>query len=342
MNISDIAKLAGVGVGTVSRVLNDHPDVKDETREKVLAIIKKSNYIPNNSARNLKKTHTNSIGVLVRGVFNPLFSEMIDEISKKIVSSGYVMILQHNDYSNQEELFNMISFVKERKLQGLIYLGCNLADMDAKTFENIDIPVVLTSVNTVYDNKISNFSSIGIENSKAAFNATKYLIDLGHKEIGIVLGDKNDIGISRERFLGYIEALIENNLLFDEEKVVYGDYSSRGAYEATLELIQKNKNLTAVFCISDIMAIGASRAIFDSGLKVGEDISIIGFDGMDVVEFNVPAITTIEQPRREMSEMSVDLLLSLLKNKAENKHIVLETKLIERQSCKKISNERGN
>lgn len=336
MNISDIAKIAGVGVGTVSRVLNDHPDVKDETREKVLAIIKKSNYIPNNSARNLKKTHTNSIGVLVRGVFNPLFSEMIDEISKKIVSSGYVMILQHNDYSNQEELFNMISFVKERKLQGLIYLGCNLADMDDKTFENIDIPVVLTSVNTVYDNKISNFSSIGIENSKAAFNATKYLIDLGHKEIGIVLGDKNDIGISRERFLGYMKALLENNLLFDEEKVVYGDYSSRGAYEATLELIKKNKNLTAVFCISDIMAIGASRAIFDSGLKVGEDISIIGFDGMDVVEFNVPAITTIEQPRREMSEMSVELLLSLLKNKAENKHIVLETKLIERQSCKKI------
>lgn len=335
MNISDIAKLAGVGVGTVSRVLNDHPDVKDETREKILSIIKKSNYIPNNSARNLKKTHTNSIGVLVRGVFNPFFSEMIDEISKKIAKNGYTMILQHNDYSEKEELFNMISFVKERKLQGLIYLGCNLAKMDYTTFENIDIPVVLASVNTVYDDGINNFSSIGIENSKEGFNATKYLIDLGHKEIGIVLGDKDDIGISRERFLGYIEALIENKLMFEEEKVVYGGYSSRGAYEGTLELLRKNKNLSAIFCISDIMAIGAAKAIFDSGLKVGEDISIIGFDGMDVAEFNVPSITTVEQPRREMAEMSVELLLNLLKNKTENKHIVLGTKLVERESCKK-------
>lgn len=336
MNISDVAKLAGVGVGTVSRVLNNHPDVKDETRKKVLDIIKTSNYIPNNSARNLKKSNTNTIGVLVRGVFNPFFSEMLDEINKGIVKNGYTMILQHNDYSDSGELFNIISFVKERKLEGLIYLGCNLRELDQTTFEDINIPVVLTSVNTIYNDEINSFSSIGIENSKAAYNAVKYLIDLGHKDVGIVLGVNDDIGIGRERFLGYVDAINESKIEFNEKKVVYGNYSSKGAYDATLELLENNKDLTAIFCISDIMAIGAGKAIHDKGLKIGKDISLIGFDGMDVAEFNIPSITTIVQPREEMAELSVELLLDLMKNKLENKHIVLDTKLVERESCRKI------
>lgn len=336
MNISDIAKLAGVGVGTVSRVINDHPDVKDETRKKVLKIIKEKNYIPNNSARNLKMTNTNSIGVLVRGVFNPFFSEMTEIISKIISKNDYSMILQHNDYCDGGELLNIISFVKERKLQGLIYLGCNLEELDQNTFENIDIPMVLTSVNSTYDEKINSFSSIAIENGKAAYNATKYLIDLGHKNIGIVLGRDDDKGIGRERFLGYIDALNENELKFQEDNVVYGQFTSRGAYEATLDLIDKNKNLTAIFCISDVMAIGVAKAIHDRGMKIGDDISIVGFDGMDIAEFNIPAITTVKQPRKEMAEMSVQLLLDLIKGDLENKHILLDTELIERESCKKI------
>lgn len=336
MNIKDIAKLAGVGVGTVSRVLNNHTDVKDATRQKILEIIKTSNYIPNNSARNLKKTNTNSIGVLVRGVFNPFFSEVIDEISKKILKNDYMMVLQHNDYSDREELFNIISFVKERRLEGLIYLGCNLRELDKTTFSDVNIPVVLVSVNTVYDDEINNFSSVGIENSKVSFNATKYLIDMGHRNIAIILGVEGDKGISSERFLGYADALVKSNIEFNDKNVAYGNYCSKGAYDATLELIKNNENLTAIFCISDIMAVGASKAIHDSGLKVGDDISLIGFDGMDAAEFNNPSITTIVQPRKEMAEISVELLLDLMAGKSENKHIILETELVERDSCRTI------
>ena len=336
MNISDIAKLAGVGVGTVSRVLNNHPDVKDKTREMVLEIINSSNYVPNNSARNLKKTHSNSIGVLVRSVFNPFFSEMIDEISKIIVKSGYVMILQHNDYSEKDELFNVMSFVKERKLEGIIYLGCNLKELDQTTFSNINIPVVLASVNTVCNEGISNFSSVGIENNKVGFDTTNYLINLGHKNIAIVLGVSDDIGVGRERFLGYLDALTKSNINFKEERVIYGNYSSRGAYKATLELLKNDKDLTAIFCISDIMAMGVAKAVYDSGLKLGDDISLIGVDGMDVSEFNNPPITTVVQPRKEMAEISVELLLELISGKCENKHVILETELVERDSCRSI------
>ena len=185
MNIRDIARLAGVGVSTVSRVINDHPDVKDETREKILKIIKESNYIPNNSARILKKNNTNNIGVLVKGVFNPFFAEMINIIGNRINEAGYTMILQQNDYATEDDVDNLIAFVKEKRLQGIICLGGNFLNINDESFQFLDIPVVLTSVNTLSKESKSKFSSIGIDNVLAAKASIQYLIDKGHRNIGI-------------------------------------------------------------------------------------------------------------------------------------------------------------
>ena len=137
MNIRDIAKISGVGVSTVSRVLNNHPDVKESTRENVLRVIKESNYVPNNSARILKQNTTKNIGVLVKGVFNPFFSELINVIGSKINEEKYTMILQQNDYVLEQEVENIISFVKEKRLQGIICLGGNFIDLDEDSFKNI-------------------------------------------------------------------------------------------------------------------------------------------------------------------------------------------------------------
>ena len=337
MNIKDIARLAGVGLGTVSRVINNHPDVKDETREKVQKIIKENNYIPNNSARNLKKLSSNTIGVLIRGVFNPFFSEMVDIIGKRISQNGYTMLLRHTDYSARgaDEIRNLIEFQKEVKLQGIIYLGCDLKEIDNTTFENIEVPLVLASTNSTYNTEVNNFSYVGIKQIESAFIATKYLIERNHKNIGIILGIKEDIGLASERLQGYKEALIKSNIDIKEEFIEYGGYSTRGAYDAAKRLIAKNKNLDSIFCISDIMAVGATKALEDMGIKVGKDISIIGFDGMEISEFYNPSITTIAQPREEMAEHSIAVLLDIIKNKGENRHIVLDTKLIERDSVKK-------
>ncbi|EOU1698226.1 LacI family DNA-binding transcriptional regulator [Clostridium perfringens] len=336
MNIKDIARLAGVGVSTVSRVINDHPDVKDETREKILKIIKESNYIPNNSARILKKNNTNNIGVLVKGVFNPFFAEMINIIGNRINEAGYTMILQQNDYATEDDVDNLIAFVKEKRLQGIICLGGNFLNINDESFQFLDIPVVLTSVNTLSKESKSKFSSIGIDNVLAAKASIQYLIDKGYRNIGILLGEKNDVGISGLRLEGYKKALEENNIPYSEENVFIGDYDYSGAYRVTKEIINNRKDITAIFSISDIMAVGAAKSVIDQGLQVGEDISIMGFDGMDISKYYNPGITTVKQPKKNMANNSIDLLLALLAKKEEHKHIIFETKIIERESCKKV------
>lgn len=336
MNIRDIARLAGVGVSTVSRVINDHPDVKDETREKILKIIKESNYIPNNSARILKKNNTNNIGVLVKGVFNPFFAEMINIIGNRINEAGYTMILQQNDYATEDDVDNLIAFVKEKRLQGIICLGGNFLNINDESFQFLDIPVVLISVNTLSKESKSKFSSIGIDNVLAAKASIQYLIDKGHRNIGILLGEKNDVGISGLRLEGYKKALEENNIPYSEENVFIGDYDYSGAYRVTKEIINNRKDITAIFSISDIMAVGAAKSVIDQGLQVGEDISIMGFDGMDISKYYNPGITTVKQPKKNMANNSIDLLLALLAKKEDHKHIIFETKIIERESCKEV------
>ncbi|WP_096516897.1 LacI family DNA-binding transcriptional regulator [Clostridium perfringens] len=336
MNIRDIARLAGVGVSTVSRVINEHPDVKDETREKILKIIKESNYIPNNSARILKKNNTNNIGVLVKGVFNPFFAEMINIIGNRINEAGYTMILQQNDYATEDDVDNLIAFVKEKRLQGIICLGGNFLNINDESFQFLDIPVVLTSVNTLSKESKSKFSSIGIDNVLAAKASIQYLIDKGHRNIGILLGEKNDVGISGLRLEGYKKALEENNIPYLEENVFIGDYDYSGAYRVTKEIINNRKDITAIFSISDIMAVGAAKSVIDQGLKVGEDISIMGFDGMDISKYYNPGITTVKQPKKNMANNSIDLLLALLAKKEDHKHIIFETKIIERESCREV------
>ena len=329
MNIRDIARLAGVGVSTVSRVINDHPDVKDETREKILKIIKESNYIPNNSARILKKNNTNNIGVLVKGVFNPFFAEMINIIGNRINEAGYTMILQQNDYATEDDVDNLIAFVKEKRLQGIICLGGNFLNINDESFQFLDIPVVLTSVNTLSKESKSKFSSIGIDNVLAAKASIQYLIDKGHRNIGILLGEKNDVGISGLRLEGYKKALEENNIPYSEENVFIGDYDYSGAYRVTKEIINNRKDITAIFSISDIMAVGAAKSVIDQGLQVGEDISIMS-------KYYNPGITTVKQPKKNMANNSIDLLLALLAKKEDHKHIIFETKIIERESCKEV------
>lgn len=336
MNIRDIAKLSGVGVSTVSRVLNNHPDVKESTREKVMKVIKSSNYIPNNSARILKQNSTRNIGVLVKGVFNPFFSEMLNVIGSKIEESKYTMILQQNDYGFGEDVDMLISFIKEKRLQGIICLGGNFIDITEESFKNIDIPIVITSVSSINKAGIKYYSTVGIDDVKAAYDATQYIINKGHKKIAMMIGEKNDFGISWWRYKGYSKALKDNNLGENCNNLLIGGYDTRVAYEETKKYLKENRDITAIFAISDFMATGVAKAISDLGLKVGKDISVIGFDGMNVSEFYNPGITTVKQPKKEIALKSVQLLFELLSGKIENKHIVLDTELIERESCNKI------
>lgn len=180
MNIKDIARISGVGISTVSRVINNHPDVNQDTRERILEVIKENNYIPNNTARMLKQNNTLYIGVLVKGVFNPFFSEMIKVIGEILKQSKYTMILQHDDQED-EDIDSLMSFVKEKKLKGVIYLGGNFTDVPDERFENIQCPIVLVCSNFDYNRENTHFSSVGINDYKAAYDAMSYVIGKGHK-----------------------------------------------------------------------------------------------------------------------------------------------------------------
>jgi LacI family transcriptional regulator len=334
VTITDIAKLSGVGVSTVSRVLNNHPDVKSETREKVLEIIKKYNYVPNNSARILKQSNTKNIGILVKGVFNPFFSAILKNISTSVEASGYTMILQH--HNNPNDLDTLVGFIKEKKLQGVICLGGNFIDIKEESFDDLDVAIVLLCVNLKEKKAWNNFSTIGIADDVAAYEATQYLIQNGNKKIGIMLGDKDDLGVGLIRYEGYKKALEDNGIKAREDYIIYGEYEITRAYETATEFLKRNKDVTALFIISDMMAIGVAKAIVNLGLKIRDDISLVGFDGMDVAKYYEPTITTIKQPKDQMSSMSVELLFELLAGETQNKHILLDVELVEGNSIKKI------
>ena len=335
MNIKDIAAIAHVGVSTVSRVLNNHPDVNEKTRERVLEIIKENNYIPNNSARILKQSNTKNIGILVKGVFNPFFSEILKIVSVGIQDAGYTMILQH--HNNQNDVGTLLGFIKEKRLQGIICLGGNFIDLKDEDLEEVEgVPIVLVSVEAAMRKKLKRCSSISINNKEAAFMATQYLIENGHRNIGLILGEKRDYGISKERYEGYKEALAHYNIEYNEKYIVYGEYECEDAYKETKKLLKQLPEITAIFAISDIMAMGASKASTDIGRKIGQDIAIVGFDGMDMAKYYQPSITTIKQPKKEMSELSIELILKLLEGKIQNTHMFLQGELVEGEFCYKM------
>lgn len=334
MNIKDIARIAGVGVSTVSRVINNHPDVSENTRANVIKVINDNNYIPNNSARILKQNNTKNIGILVKGVYNPFFAEILRIMSSSIQEAGYTMILHYHE--NESDIDTLIGFIKEKKLQGIICLGGNFLDLTDEVLEDINAAIVLVSVDAVTRKNLKTCSSVSINNREAAYIAVEYLIGLGHKSIALMLGATDDTGIGKQRYEGYVKALSDYDIEFKDEYILYGDYECEAAYKQTELLIGSHPEVTAIFAISDMMAMGVAKAVTDNGKNIGEDISIMGFDGMIFAYYYEPSIATIRQPKEMIAQESVKLLLGLLTGNETHKHLFLDVKLMKGNSCKSI------
>lgn len=340
VNIKDIAKLAGVGTSTVSRVLNKQGDVKKETREKILKIIKEYNYIPNNSARNLKRTASKAIGVLVKGIYNPFFSKIVRAIEEEIAHQKYSMILHYNskDANNDGEV--AIQLIKEKKLAGLICLGGDYENLNLKQIEDLETPVVLcsTMVSAVGNKKV--FSSVNIDDAIASEMAVKEIIKCGHKKIGMIRLREDDYSVCQYRLIGYKNALESYGLTYNEDYIEIGDYTFETGYRAMNKLLNKNLGLTAVFVSTDLMALGAARAAMEKGLNVPEELSIVGFDGIEFTEYFMPSISTVRQPVQEMGVKSVEILFDVLSNDGEHRHIIFDTEFLHRESLRKIGGEK--
>ncbi|WP_040196870.1 LacI family DNA-binding transcriptional regulator [Candidatus Soleaferrea massiliensis] len=335
LTMKDIANLAGVGLTTVSRVINNEPYVNEHTRQRVMEVINKYNYIPNNSARNLKRTRSNTIGVLVKGITNPFFSRMIKVIESEITKHDYTMTLHQVDI-NDDEIANAISLVNEKRLAGLIFLGGNFSHSQDR-FLQLKVPFVLTTI-MVDSDKVDKdvFSSVSINDTKESFDAVNYLCRLGHRKIAIIAASQNDTSIGRLRLDGYRLALVRNGIDFDENLLEHGEFTLESGYIAMNRLLDRCEGITCVYAISDFLALGASRAILERGLRIPEDISVMGFDGIDLGEYSTPSITTIAQPGEEMALQSVKILFDLIYKKNTNQHVIFKAKLIERESCREV------
>lgn len=332
MTIVDIANIAGVSVSTVSRVMNNHPDVSAKTREKVMAVIKRNSYIPNNSARNLKRESMKAIGVVVKGFSNPFFMEMLTVIQKELEQNRYTMMLHQID-PRQDEVDAAISLYKEKKPRGLIFMGGNFEHTRDK-LALLDVPYMMLTITMQKNVDRTSFSSVSVDDYRAAYDITRHIIKSGHRHLAAISSNADDISISRLRIDGFRQAMIESGLEFDDGCVSYaGAFTRMAGYNSAKHLLER-RDISCLFCISDLIALGAIRAIHDSGRSVPDDISVIGFDGVDEGRYSIPSLASVKQPDKKMAHMSVKILLDHIRNGSEHKHLTFETTFSEGESFK--------
>lgn len=327
MTIKDIAERCGVSVSTVSRVLNNHPDVSNAVRERVMQVVRDVHYVPNNSARDLVKPQSNTIGLVVRGVGNPFFSDVIRSIETTVAQAGYTLISRQIP-SGEDELAAGASLVQSKKLRGLILLG-GCFDYSREQTAVLKVPFVCCSYTNHFGGlKEKDYSSVTINDQKESYRAVDLLLRQGHRKVAVLLDSTHDHSIAELRFMGYCRALADHGIALDMGLVEEaGKFDMEAAYQAMQRLIRRRQDFTAVFIIADSMAVAAMKALSDAGWRVPEDCSVIAIDGIQMSAYTVPTLTTLVQPAAEMGAYSVDILLDMIENKADNRHVELETSL---------------
>lgn len=306
MTIKDLAEKTGYGVATISRVLNNHPNVSEKTRKVILQAVEESGFQINSNARHLK-AHASSILVVVKGTANEIFSEMIETIQSIVSQTQYPLYVDYMDEDGNEVL-RAIQLCREKKPLGILFLGGNSRNF-IRDFARIDVPCVLVSIDAS-SLDFPNLSSVCTDDRQAARCATDALIALGHRKFVIVGGDRETSDPSRLRFEGCMQAFRNHGVDFDPELDYRGvRFSCQDGFNATQQLIAGGRPFTALFAAADVMAIGAIRALHNNGLRVPQDVSVMGFDGLPLGSFLVPELSTVIQSVSLMAKRSVEILI---------------------------------
>ena len=312
MTIKDLSAQTGYSVGTVSRVLNNQPNVSDKAKKAILEAAEASGFQLNANAKQLKQSHSNAVLVVVKGTSNELFSGMMETIQSCMAETSYQLMVDYID-ENSNEVLRALQLCRERKPLGIVFLGGNREHF-RESFQRIGVPCVLVT-NDAGGLGFENLSSVSSDDVLAGRTAIEQLVTLGHRKIAVIGGDLHTSDISRLRYQGCMEAFQTCGIAFDPEQDYESiRYSFDEGYRAAKRLLEKNKQFTAIFAASDVMAIGAIRALRDAGLRVPEDVSVMGFDGLDVGRYTVPTLSSIRQNGDAMARRSVEMLLDNIKN----------------------------
>lgn len=321
MTIKELAQLSGVGISTVSRVLNKRPDVNEETRERVMEIIRREGYAPNTNAKHLKQLSSECVAVIVRGRKNLFFSGLLEKLQSGIERAGLQFLPYYID-ENDDEILAAQRVYAERKVRGVIFLGGCHAECD-ELLRLLPVPCVFSTVSAAAC-RAENVSSVSVDDRQGARRAVDYLFDHGHTEILILGGETSEWNTARLRYEGVCDSFLSHGRTLTPDRYLVSTFSFASAYEAVRDYA--GAPYTAVFAMSDTMAIGAARALGDLGLCVPEDVSIIGYDGIELASYYEPVLATMRQPQETLAEKSVELLLSGMER--PGRHILLETELI--------------
>ena len=330
MTIKDLAAQTGYAVATVSRVLNNHPNVSEKARSVIMEAVEESGFQLNANAKQLKQQHATSILVVVKGTANELFSEQVEVIQSQVAQTQYPLFVDYLD-EDANEVRRALQLCREKKPLGILFLGGNTETFRAD-FGKIDIPCVVLT-NDMSGLGFPNLSSVTVDDRLACRSAVDFLIEQGHRHIAVIGGevDKSDVG--RARYEGCQDSFRTHDLSFDAEHDYRGvRFSYQDGYNAAMELLQKGHPFTALFTASDVMAVGAIRALHEKGLRVPEDISVMGFDGLAVSSFLVPKLSTVKQPARKMALRGLQILIDQIEGESRAVHETVPFELWERES----------
>lgn len=330
ITILDVARESGVSYSTVSRVLNGFDFVKGSTREKVLKTAERMGYVANIQARSLAGGKTQIVGLLVPGLDNGYITEIVSGIDQELAHSDYDMMLYTTHrYQGKESLY--VKTIANGLADGLILLVPHNAQNYLQALPRQDFPYVLVDqIDNMY-----NSTTVDATNWQGAYDATAYLIKLGHQRIGFIMGAPQ-LNSARERFDGYRAALQHHRIAYDEALVIEGDYMTKSGYSGAKRLLSLEQPPTAIFASNDLTAFGVLDAIHETGLRIPEDISVVGFDDIPLASLAYPKLTTVRQPLVQIGQVAVRLLLEKLENpEKEARRVTLATELIVRDSSAK-------
>jgi len=333
--IKDVAKEAGVSIATVSRIVNDMPgQYNEKTKKRVVQTIEKLNYQPNAIARSLRNKKTCTIGFVVPGL-QPFFAEVLEGVQSVARKKGYSIVLCNTDYDPEQEEAYVVNLL-ERRVDGVIFTSGVMKDEHILRLKEEGIPIVLIEKFM----QSSDIPAVVIDNLSAAKKSVKHLLNLGHRKIGYISAPLELVPL-RERFEGYKQALLENRVPYDSS-VVYIEKTIkkedlRSGYKIMKRILQQGNFPKVFFIVSDTLAIGAIKAIKDFGMKVPDDIAIVGFDDIDIASFSDPPLTTMVQPKYQMGAKGMETLIKVMSGvKLRKKEIRLGVEIAVRGSCGRI------
>ncbi|WP_187363009.1 LacI family DNA-binding transcriptional regulator [Massilia aquatica] len=301
----DVARHAGVSPSTVSRILNGTAKVSDDKRAAVMAAIEKMHFAPNQMAQGLKKGRSMTIGIVVQDISSPFFDETLRGVDDGLKGTGYASVIVSGHWNAVEET-ERIRLLLARKVDGIIVLSGHLPDDTILQFAS-QRPIVSTG----RDMHTKSALGFKLDNENGAFMAVRHLVELGHRRIAFVTGPSHHRDAD-ERLVGYKRALAESDLEYDEKLVVGGDFHESGGLLAVYHLFETNQQFTAVFAANDLSAYGVRLCLYRKGIRVPDDISLVGFDDLPGSSYTTPPLTTIRQPLYDMGRIATNALLALI------------------------------